>query len=64
MGPSLPPPLEFYVKWLASAGVGVVDLVEPPVPVLKSEPERDDYERWFASIPTMLGMAVPRIKPD
>lgn len=57
-------PLEFYVKWLASAGLGVVDLVEPPVPVLKPELERNGYDRWFAGIPTMLGMAARRIKSD
>lgn len=55
-------PLEFYVKWLASAGLGVVDLVEPPVPLLKEENGRSDYDRWFVNLPTMLGMAARRIK--
>lgn len=56
-------PLEFYVQWLASAGLGVVDLVEPPVPVLKPESEWNDYDRWFTTIPTMLGMAARRVQP-
>jgi SAM-dependent methyltransferase len=48
-------PLGFYVNWLAAAGFGVVELFEPPVPGGQSE-----YERWFAEIPTMLGLvAVP-----
>jgi SAM-dependent methyltransferase len=55
-------PLEFYVQWLASAGLGVVDLVEPPVPVLKPELERNDFDRWFTNIPTMLGMAARRVQ--
>jgi hypothetical protein len=56
--------LEFYVKWLATAGLGVVVLLEPPVPVLKADPERNDYDHWLASIPTMLGMAARRIRSD
>ena len=55
-------PLEFYVQWLASAGLGVVDLVEPPVPISKPESERGDYDRWVANIPTMLGMAARRVQ--
>jgi len=55
-------PLEFYVQWLASAGLAVVDLVEPPVPILKPELERSDYDRWYANIPTMLGLAARRVQ--
>ncbi|MGH9225567.1 MAG: class I SAM-dependent methyltransferase [Acidimicrobiales bacterium] len=55
-------PLEFYVKWLAAAGLGVVDLHEPPVPLAQPEADRDAYERWFVNIPTMLGMAARRIR--
>jgi hypothetical protein len=49
-------------QWLASAGLAVVDLVEPPVPILKPELERSDYDRWFANIPTMLGLAARRVQ--
>lgn len=51
-------PLEFYVKWLASAGLAVFDLNEPPVPLVRPEGDQDDHDRWFVTIPTMLGLAA------
>jgi SAM-dependent methyltransferase len=53
-------PLGFYVNWLAAAGFAVVELYEPPVPRAEAERDWSDYDRWFTTIPTMLGLvAVP-----
>ncbi len=51
-------PLEFYVKWLASAGLVVIDIHEPPVPIAKPSEAWDDRDRWFETIPTMIGLAA------
>ncbi len=51
-------PLEFYVKWLASAGLAVIDIYEPPVPLAKPRDAWDDRDRWFETIPTMIGLAA------
>jgi SAM-dependent methyltransferase len=42
-------PLGFYVDWLASLGLGVVELFEPPALV---------YDGWRRAIPTRLGIAA------
>jgi SAM-dependent methyltransferase len=42
-------PLGFYVEWLASLGLGVTELFEPPARV---------YEGWRERIPTRLGLAA------
>lgn len=56
-------PLEQYVEALFRHGLLVRRLVEPPTRTGQERPEepRSDYERWFASIPTML--AVSAVKP-
>lgn len=56
-------PFEFYVKWLASAGLGVIDIDEPSVPMAKPVHDQNDYDRWFVSIPTMIGIAARRLDP-
>jgi hypothetical protein len=38
-----------YVSWLASCGLGVTELFEPPAYV---------YEGWRRAIPTRLGIAA------
>ncbi len=52
-------PLSWYVDVLVRNGLVVTGLHEPlTLPAhLKPEPEWTDYERWFASIPTMLAIA-------
>lgn len=49
-------PLEAYVRSFTEAGFAVTGMAEPPsLPhLLRTESEWTDYERWFASIPTML----------
>jgi SAM-dependent methyltransferase len=50
-------PLGSYVDWIASLGLGVTELFEPPLP-------RDgdtDYDRWVARIPTRLGLAASHV---
>lgn len=55
-------PLEFYVRWLAAACLAVVDLHEPSVPPAKPQDDWTDYDRWFSTLPTMLGIAArPRV---
>lgn len=51
-------PLEFYVSWLASAGLGVIAAHEPPVPLAKPTDAWDERDRWFVTIPTMLALAA------
>lgn len=46
-------PLESYVAWLASLGLGVVELFEPPASA---------YDGWRARIPTRLGLAARRVE--
>jgi SAM-dependent methyltransferase len=41
-------PLGFYIDWIASLGLGVVELFEPP---------SASYEGWRTRIPTRLGLA-------
>ena len=53
-------PLGFYVNWLASIGLAVVELDEPPTPV--PEPVTD-HDGWFATVPTMIGLAARRLPP-
>lgn len=55
-------PLGFYVNWLATGGLGVVELYEPPVPLSAPPSEWSGCDRWFVSIPTMLGLvATPTV---
>ncbi|WP_154794195.1 class I SAM-dependent methyltransferase [Occultella kanbiaonis] len=60
-------PLEDYVEALSRQGLLVRRLVEPPT--LPRHARSDDrwsaYERWFATIPTMLAVsAVSAVVPD
>lgn len=52
-------PLSWYIDLLAANGLVVTRLHEPPtLPThLDPEPQWTDYERWFATIPTMLAIA-------
>ncbi|UWZ34799.1 class I SAM-dependent methyltransferase [Dactylosporangium roseum] len=52
-------PLSWYVDLLARNHLVVTGLHEPPtLPAhLNPEPEWTDYERWLATIPTMLAIA-------
>lgn len=56
-------PLEQYVEALFRHGLLVRRLVEPPTLPPHEQPEEQwsDYERWFATIPTMV--AVSAVKP-
>jgi SAM-dependent methyltransferase len=45
-------PLGAYVEWLASLGLGVTELFEPPAFV---------YEGWRRNIPTRLGLAARHV---
>jgi SAM-dependent methyltransferase len=56
-------PLEQYVEALFRPGLLLRRLVEPPTLPHHDRPEEQwsDYERWFASIPTMV--AVSAVKP-
>jgi len=47
-------PIGHYVDWLASIGLGLVELFEPSAAV---------YTDWRARIPTRLGLAARRIEP-
>lgn len=46
------------MKWLASAGLVVIDICEPPVPLAKPRDAWDDRDRWFETIPTMISLAA------
>lgn len=46
-------PLSAYVSWIASCGLGLVEL---------SEPEVDSYEGWRRRIPTRAGLAARPIE--
>ena len=52
-------PLSWYIQLLTSNGLAVTGLHEPPTlpPHTKPDSEWTDYERWFATIPTMLAVA-------
>jgi SAM-dependent methyltransferase len=52
-------PLSWYIDLLTRSGLVITGLHEPPtLPAhLNPEPEWTDYERWFATIPTMLAIA-------
>ena len=56
-------PLSTYVNLLAENGLAVTGMGEPlNLPdELKSVDQWTDRERWFATIPTMLGIAASRI---
>lgn len=48
-------PLSHYVDWIASLGLGVTELFEPPAAV---------YDGWRRAIPTRLGIAAqPVVRP-
>nr|WP_221375307.1 class I SAM-dependent methyltransferase [Actinoplanes polyasparticus] len=51
-------PLSWYVDLLVSNGFVVTGLHEPPTLPHHTRPESEwtDYERWFATIPTMLAL--------
>ncbi len=55
-------PLEHYVEALSLNGLLVRRLVEPPTLPGHELPEEhwSDYERWFATIPTMLAVSAVR----
>jgi SAM-dependent methyltransferase len=55
-------PLEFYTDWLASAGLGVIGVREPPVPLSKPREAWDERDRWFVTIPTMIGLAAVPVR--
>lgn len=55
-------PLDYYIGWLASAGLGVIGACEPPVPSTKPREDWDDRDRWFATIPTMIGLAAVPVR--
>jgi SAM-dependent methyltransferase len=46
-------PLGHYVQWLASIGLGLVELFEPPAAI---------YTGWRTRIPTRVGLAARRIE--
>lgn len=52
-------PLAWYVDRLTSHGLAVTGLHEPPTLPAHQHPveEWTDYERWFATIPTMIAIA-------
>ena len=56
-------PLSWYIELLASNHLVVTGLHEPPTLPAHRNPETEwtDYERWFATIPTMLAIAC---RPD
>jgi SAM-dependent methyltransferase len=51
-------PLGWYVKALVRNGLAITELFEPPNPPADGRPSGawTDYDRWFATIPTMLGL--------
>lgn len=52
-------PLSWYVELLTRNGFVVTGLHEPPTLPSHTRPDAEwtDYERWFATIPTMLAIA-------
>ena len=46
------------MKRLASAGLVVIDICEPRVPLAKPRDAWDDRDRWFETIPTMISLAA------
>ncbi|MFC7484620.1 class I SAM-dependent methyltransferase [Luedemannella flava] len=59
-------PLSWYVNLLGRHGLAVTALHEPPtLPAhVRPEPEWTAYERWFATIPTMLAVACRPMAND
>jgi SAM-dependent methyltransferase len=55
-------PLDFYISWLASAGLGVIGACEPPVPLSKPSDAWDERGRWFVTIPTLIGLAAVPVR--
>ncbi|SNY62840.1 class I SAM-dependent DNA methyltransferase [Paractinoplanes atraurantiacus] len=56
-------PLSWYVDLLTRHGLVVTGLHEPPTLPQHGRPEAEwtDYERWFATVPTMLAVACRRL---
>lgn len=52
-------PLSWYIELLTRNGLAITGLHEPPTLPSHTRPVSDwtDYERWFATIPTMLAIA-------
>ena len=52
-------PLSWYIQLLTSNGLAVTGLHQPPTLPSHTKPDSEwtDYERWFATIPTMLAVA-------
>lgn len=52
-------PLSWYIELLTRNGLAVTGLHEPPTLPSHSGPDNEwtGYERWFATIPTMLAIA-------
>ncbi|XVV16325.1 class I SAM-dependent DNA methyltransferase [Actinoplanes sp. CA-131856] len=59
-------PLSWYVDLLTRHGLAVTGLHEPPTLPQHGRPEEEwsDYERWFATIPTMLAVACRPMPPS
>jgi hypothetical protein len=53
-------PLGWYVDQLAQHGLAVTKLYEPatPPPDGRAESSWTDYDRWLATIPTMVGIVA------
>lgn len=58
-------PLTWYVDRLTASGLAITGLDEPRTLPQIDKPETDwtDYERWFATIPTMLAVACRPLTP-
>ncbi|MCM3887443.1 class I SAM-dependent methyltransferase [Frankia sp. R82] len=58
-------PLSWYVERLAACGLAVTGLHEPATLPAHRRPvaQWSDYERWFATLPTMIAVACRPLRP-
>jgi len=53
-------PFSEYVNELASAGLTIVEMIEPPTPTAPTSDRDAGWSAWFATIPTTLGLVCAK----